>query len=533
MLVELLDNARRAGANRIDVRVSERAGGSRVEVADDGHGAAEARPLLAAGTTAWRSQAIDVEHPKGRGLHCLYTRNAVIETRAAEAAGDEGWRAPVGALNFATGSVDPEPSANQRKAGLTVAFDAKENQHEVQYMVGQAARFLPTEVALEGTLCSQSRFTGGSASTVVSSDYLFGIIPRAVGTDADLSLHGRLVRASLPSVETLEGPWSVRAELLAWPDGLELDPDDRDTILDNDEANRLRQLAEKVLFEALASGAHTPGLSDAIVERAHRAGVELTPGTRLRPWVPAVEGDNGSRTAQAGRLQTPVGALVVDFDAAQPAREGQMLHRAAERGGLDATLVAPEPAARGQRWYATLPRIVDVRTKVRVGDQTHDADDEAAEPWTASKRRVDAIVVEASVLYADGSTRTLELPTDVGIGGGREAYDVEEKAVFLTKEATIDLEELTRLIAATSTGRNADGAEANGLSREQDFEMSAEYKAARALEHRDDADRRQIARAVRNALVSRIERNPDDDESIRITIRGNDVAVAIEQGRQS
>ena len=475
--------------------------------------------------------AILDEHPTGRGFQCLYARNAVIESRTADEAAAEGWRAAVGPLNFATASVDPEAGTSNGKPGLTVAFDANEKTNEVRYMVQQSARFVPTDVTLEGTRCDQYRFTGASASRSATGNYLFGIIPRSTGTGPDLSLHGRLVRGSLPIIETLEGPWSVRAELLSWPAGLELDADARDTIVDNDEANTLWQLAERVLFEALASARHTPGLSDAVLERARKAGVPLTPPSRVRPWLPAVESDNGGGTA-AQRIETPAGAMVVDFDAAQPAREGQMLRRAAERGGLSGTLVAPEAATRGQRRYATLPRIVHVRTKVRVGEQTLDADDEASSPWTADKRRVDAITVEAAVVHADGTEDTLHLPTDVGIGGGHEAYEVDDKAVFLTTDATIDLKELTQLIAATSTGRDADNAESNRLTRQQDFEMDAEYKASRALEDRDAADRRQIGRAVRNVLISRIRRNPDDDETIRIRIRGNDVAVAIEREQQ-
>ena len=322
----------------------------------------------------------------------------------------------------------------------------------------------------------------------------------------------------------------MRAEVIAWPEGLELDGDVRNTVVENEAVEHLRQLAEKVLFEALGSAARTPGLSDADLERARKAGVDLAPAARLRPWRPAVEGSNGTRARAAQPVQVGEDGLVVDFDAPQPAREGQMLYRAAARAGIAGRLFAPEPATRGQRWYATLPRIVDVRTKVRVGDETRDADDELAASWTADRRRVDAIVVEARIVSADGAERTMKLPTDVAIGGGREAFDVDDKAVVLAEDAQIDLDELTTLVMATSTG---EGADSDSGERYGDFGMAAEYVAARALEDREAADRRQIARAVRNALMDRIRRDPDDEETIRIAIRGKDVEVSIENNQQS
>ncbi len=67
VLIELLDNARRAGANRIDVRVSARGGGSRIEVADDGHGCSDPDELLQPGRSGWRNPGIAAERPGGRG----------------------------------------------------------------------------------------------------------------------------------------------------------------------------------------------------------------------------------------------------------------------------------------------------------------------------------------------------------------------------------------------------------------------------------------------------------------------------------
>ena len=213
VLIELFDNARRAGANRIDVRVKVRSGGARIEVADDGRGCAEPEELLQPGRSGWRNAGAAAERPGGRGCQCLYDRNAAAESRTIGRAdardgwkrGEHAWRCNLGALEFGTGTVNAEPGRLDRAVGFSVAFDAPEDEHEARRMVRDAARFLSTEVRLDGTMCSQRPYTSGCASTAIEDGYRFGIIPRAAGSGPDLSLHGRLVCAFLPSVDTLEG----------------------------------------------------------------------------------------------------------------------------------------------------------------------------------------------------------------------------------------------------------------------------------------------------------------------------------------
>lgn len=100
MMGELLQNARRAGASRIDIHYDEYTGTLIVE--DNGAGISDLQTLLTAAESGWNASIVDHEHPFGLGfLSVLYAgRHVTVETVGQRFSADtqellDGHRVPV------------------------------------------------------------------------------------------------------------------------------------------------------------------------------------------------------------------------------------------------------------------------------------------------------------------------------------------------------------------------------------------------------------------------------------------------------
>ena len=103
---ELLQNARRAGANRVNVDTEglpEREGGGiRVTVTDDGTGVGDAAVLLSFGETGWDEATALNEDAAGMGLTSLARRGCRVSSRQAVSKGvpAPGWRVALTPAHF-------------------------------------------------------------------------------------------------------------------------------------------------------------------------------------------------------------------------------------------------------------------------------------------------------------------------------------------------------------------------------------------------------------------------------------------------
>ena len=71
VLVELLQNARRAGASLVDIHIADLSGGavgSTVTVRDNGRGVDDFQKLLTLGDSDWSADVCQAEDPAGMGF---------------------------------------------------------------------------------------------------------------------------------------------------------------------------------------------------------------------------------------------------------------------------------------------------------------------------------------------------------------------------------------------------------------------------------------------------------------------------------
>ena len=100
IISELLQNARRANASRVDITTRY---DRTVTISDNGHGIADPATLLSFGQSDWSVETARAEDPAGMGIFSLARRRTRIASRPRSRGGEEaaGWhgRARSGALH--------------------------------------------------------------------------------------------------------------------------------------------------------------------------------------------------------------------------------------------------------------------------------------------------------------------------------------------------------------------------------------------------------------------------------------------------
>ena len=89
VLNELFQNARRAGAQRIDVDLGEHEGKDALFIADDGVGIDDPAAFVTLGRSGWSVQIARREDPAGMGVFSLAGKRVTV--RSFSKAADAGW----------------------------------------------------------------------------------------------------------------------------------------------------------------------------------------------------------------------------------------------------------------------------------------------------------------------------------------------------------------------------------------------------------------------------------------------------------
>ena len=528
VLAELFDEARRARATRIDVRLESAGAATLVTVAGDG--AAIADPTLRRGLAdpAWMGDAPDAAFPAGLGLPVLRFRGATLRWRTldAHASPGPGLRLALAPAHLVGGEnswVEADDAAPW-PYGVAVVFEADEPVSAIRTAVEAAARHHPLPVALDGEPVPRRAFLDGAVHAEPWRGLVFGVFdgpPEGTST-GDLNLHGRVVSAGLPRVTTLDGvAWTVRAEVADCPD-LPLARPACTHAAETPFLHSLRTASRRAVYRALAEAERAPRLSRADALCAAEAGVAIPePAPALLPWRPAVA-DPDRPADRPAPVAVHDGAMVMEAELGPP--EGQALHRALVRAGLDARVLAPEPRLAGAGWYERLPRIRDVAVRVTVGGVTRplDAVPERADGALRAPRP-EALAFDLHLAYPDTDrSPVMTLDADLAFAGPEGAL-VDEARPLVTGASDLDPETLAALVGAAyfcpSDAPDAD-AWATQAARAND---RARRLAWAVLASEDEARRRAIAHAVTSELAWLLPH----DRRVDITVEHGRAAVAI------
>lgn len=359
IFAETLQNARRAGATRVNVVFGEheRDGGPTVTVLDDGQGIADPRVLLSFGENGWSGELVEREDAAGMGMLSLARRGCAVSSRPP-APGDApapGWRVELGPEHFAgdaaaevladVGAPYPHGTAvrfpatqTETEDNIRGALEAAALHYPLPVYWGRAdrsprdAEALPRRAFLDGAVHVE-RWRGLVFGVFHNRSHRFGL------NDPDVNFHGLTVAVRLPGVETVGGAhWSVAADIDDCPE-LQFVLPARKEAVETPFLAEMREAARRAIYRALAADPD-PRPSFADWTRAREADIDIQPPpAELRPWLPAVA--DLDRWRDARKLQpVPPDALIVACDPEPP--EAQAFRRAAERNGLAHRLFEPD-----------------------------------------------------------------------------------------------------------------------------------------------------------------------------------------------
>ena len=551
ILVEALQNSRRAGATRVRISVAAPTGQPdepatrpgetplTVTIVDDGTGIADPAVLLSFGENGWDDALVRREDAAGFGFASLARRNCAVSSRPRSPDGEisPGWRVDLVPEHF-LGEADAEVRADESAPfphGTSISFQASEPVVAIRSAAETAARHYPLPVVFEdrteddtagpGELPRRA-FLDGAVHVEPWRGLVFGVFrSRHSGyRDPDLNFFGLTLPVGLPTVETVHGAtWTVLADVADCPD-LELVLPARKEPVENTFLTDMREAARLAVYRAMAADPDPrPAFED--WKRAREAGIDIVPpSARLRPWRPSVADCN--HWHEAPKLaEAAHDALVMDCDPEPP--EAQTLWRAAERDGFAPRLFEADRRLEGYGWYDGLGRTTAISVLAAAGGEWMDIDDwprpEPASPGAARlPSRPAAIRIELAVRPAAELFATFDIPADVAFAS--EAWcGLDDALPLVTADSPLQPHELAALLRAGFFSPS-DDVEADSWETQRDrFDEDALHLATRLLLSDDEASRQSIADAVRRELMWFVPRG----RAVDIRIRRPDVTVTL------
>ena len=551
ILVEALQNSRRAGATRVRIAVAALAGrpdetATRtgetplvVTISDDGAGIADPAVLLSFGQNGWDDALVRREDAAGFGFASLARRNCAVSSRPHSPSGEilPGWRVALSPGHFLA-EADAEVLADEESPyprGTAISFQATEPIAAIRNAAENAARHYPLPVAFEDRTeddtagpeeLPRRAFLDGAVHAEPWRGLVFGVVRNRHGgyRDPDLNFFGLTLSVGLPTVETVYGAtWSVLADVDDCPD-LELVLPARKEAVENAFLGDMREAARLAIYRAMAADPDPrPAFAD--WTRANEAGIDIAPPpAMLRPWLPSVADADDWRESPRPAPAGP-GALVMDCDPEPP--EAQALWRAAERAGIASRLFEADRRLEGYPWYDAIERVVRIHTEATIERRPYPLDgypvpERTAAPGAPLARRPDAIRVSLTARAGKGVGRMIDLDTDLAFAG--EAWSwVGEALPLVTAGSTMQPHELAGLMRAAFFSASDDADSDSWETQRDRFDEEALHIATRLLLSDDEACRASIAEAVRRELFWLAPR----DRVVDIRISRPDVTVTL------
>ena len=532
---ELIQNARRSGATRLDVATEAAEGGTLVTVTDDGFGIADPAVLLSFGESGWDAATARREDPAGMGVYALSKRGCVIMSRPATAgiAPMPGWRVELTPECF-LGKQEARIVACEDAplpSGTAISFHADKSREGIAAAFAAAARHCPLAVTVSGEPVERKAFLDGAVQIEHWRGLAFGVFnSRFTGfNDPDLNFHGLSLSVGLPSVDTIDGsPWSVRADVDACPE-LELVLPARREAVYTPFLDEMRKAARIAVYRAMRRADRTPALAFADYAAARKAGIDMpTAPAVLCPWRPGIADIDDWRDTPK---REPVRPDTLVMAADPETQDQQCLWRAAERAGIAGRLFEADTRLDGYEWYDGLTRVEDVRIDITGGGVTHSldalrarsgpcADMPTAPGLPDTLARPDAIHMHLNVVHADGPPETIAVPADLAFIG-EEGTWVEDAQPLVTRDSDLKPAGLCQLLEAAYFSASDDPDADSHETQRRRFREYATHLAIKLLATEDEARKHTIAEAVWREVLWVMPR----DREVSIKVAGGRVAV--------
>lgn len=369
-IIEILQNARRAGASSVEIIHHA----DYVTVRDNGRGVDDFANLLDLGGSGWDEAREASEDPAGVGLFCLAPREVLIRSKGGMACiAADGWTgAPV--------TIEDDPESID---GTLLRFHDDE---WGMYVVERLAVFTGMKVTVDGQPCAQASFVSGATThhpelgcriEVREADELDDWHRRvreigAYNHDVLVNFHGQVV--SFPWHPVREKNLLYLVDLTGAPTDIRLMLPARTCLVENPAMLHLREALEIEAFRYLQRRGHHQ-LPYKQFLRGRQLGIELPEATPTYHVGSLMTGDAPDPVAVKMPPDFPL-SRCYRFDVHHPEREDTddaNVHCLAALGSFDEPFV---PVTIHQDYYGyswtKLPTVEGVT--VTYGKELHEAD---------------------------------------------------------------------------------------------------------------------------------------------------------------
>ena len=429
---ELLQNARRAGATRVDIQTIDTPNGQSVRVRDDGEGIRDPKTVLSLGGSDWQEGIQQAEDPAGIGVFALASRGATFCSRHRSSR--SAWRMTLHEAHF-EGKADIRPQAADLERGTEITFLVKPGENP-QHAVENAALYYPLPVTFNGAPVEQRPFLDGAIHTETWRGLTIGVFK---GTrwlqDATINFHGVTIAQGIASID---GRIDRRQDLYVKIDvqrcaDLKLVLPARKEVVADAFFTELKREAECALYRTIKSYSEH-SLPFQHWQRAKALGIDLVEATpRLTAFRPSTGSESHRQLGEV--IELPASKPVLVWDGDEAAFE-QCLARAMNRSEVDSILLDAEKSYAGYSWYDALPKLEDVRWFVRdhgVATELHDYTP------SASGHRPQAIYAVLSIANRGQPTTSTRIETDLIFAGDPVCIDEVEPVVAADSSLSPDM----------------------------------------------------------------------------------------------
>jgi len=499
VLIEAIQNGRRAGATRIDIDRIETDSGLMLRIRDDGRGIADPAKFLSLGDSGWDDDVVRSEDPAGMGVFCLAGRHVIVRSHAADLGA--AWQATITPDAWENGSsLDLTPSSIDK--GTEIEFDLPECWSKaLDQAVREAALYCPVAVWFGGERQHHEDFLQEAIRVEEWNGCRIGIYPHNHDLFPEkprINFHGLAIPCRLPHIQGVDDGrgWYAKVDICDAP-GLHLVLPARKEIVQGAALDNLREACEAAIFRTIArEGYHR--LSRAHWHRAGALGVILPEAAPyLFEWTPrTAESDDvylGDRVAGE-----PMILMSTDH-----AHMEQCLARAIGSGlPLGARPVDPVDDFVGYSWYDDLPRVLGWSFRVEQDDgEMLDLNTGSVLPPALASGRVGAITLEIAIQASNGSDEPADilwLPADLVIFPPDYWLSLDECVILLSADCTVTPDDLVSLLACVCFNPTHSGEADSYDTQQTEFQMHARFIANTLLLGEDTAIIERIREAMRH-----------------------------------
>ena len=444
---ELAQNARRAGADRIEIQaITQGKDRTLLTVEDNGAGIEDPRILLRYGASTWGEEVN--EDTAGMGMLCLTGTGCTVESATRGGKG-QGFSLALGPEHFEGGR---DACAMPRRYpedwhGTRITALVHTPVQRVGEAVGQSARFLPVEVVYNGRSILRGDFLSGAQRVVQWNGVRIGIMT-GWGQSCEINFHG--VRARAPSghehivcVKDEQGRcWTTMIDVVDAP-WIELVLPGRHRLR---EGNGFECLKARARYETLKTMADQgANVAREVWDEARTMGIDWPePRPLLTPYqARTARGERGD----PGYPEAPGTHAVIVPE--QSGSRGQMLARAlaGKEGEGPLRAYGERAIMNGYPWYDKIPRLKSISVMARW-DETdvqlamHDIEHDGSR---GPDRRPDRVWLECKLTRRSGEVETAVLETDLALPEGHDLGNEQYLLALVTRTSGVTAEELTQL----------------------------------------------------------------------------------------